>query len=263
MRKNTFNLTYVEGLLLLTNGVTASALHRQHNVLADYNKALAEQINVTEKLSRNLDRVNQELLELKTVKTLDADFVSTKIVGTKLPHISDFTSYLDPKILAGIALAGAVYYGTPYLLAKLTLPSLKSILIPIKSAAVACLPFMKEVQLLESIKNGCTYRVVLTGDKLSGIEVRRADSHDFEPVADLLTRHFLQQDNTQSVSVNSSVSSNTPVCDNLTVQSLTDSVETTSQTVVEAFSKTPSTVDLAQTAEVTESLLNTLSVIST
>ena len=116
MKKHSFNLTYVEGLLLLTNGVSASALHRQHNVLADQSSVIA-------KLSCDLGRLNQELLELKTVKTLDTGFVSTKIIETKPSFFSDFTSYLDPKILAGIALAGAVYYGTPYLLAKIALPS--------------------------------------------------------------------------------------------------------------------------------------------
>ena len=244
MRKHTFNLTYVEGMLLLTNAVSVSALHRQHNVLADQNSVIA-------KLSSDLDRVNQELFELKTVK-LDTGFVSTKVVETKPLFLSSFTSYLDPKILAGLVIAGVAYYGTPYLLSKLTLPSLKSILIPLKSTVVACLPFMKEVQLLESIKNGCTYRVVLTGDKISGIEVRRADSHQFEQVSDLITQHILQQDNTQSL--NNSVSSNNTVSDDL--QSLT------SQNVVESLGNTQPAVDLVPTIEATQTLVNSLSAIS-
>ena len=249
MKKHSFNLTYVEGFLLLTNGVSASALHRQHDVLADQSSVIA-------KLSCDLGRLNQELLELKTVKSaLDTDLASTKIIETKPSFFSDFTSYLDPKILAGIALTGAVYYGTPYLLSKIALPSLKSILIPVKSAAIACLPFTKEVQLIESIKDGCTYRVVLTGNKLSEIEVRRVDSPDFEPVSDLLTQHFLQQDNTQSVSVNSLVSSNNAVCDNPVVQSSIDSAVNTSQSVIEALDQTP-------TAEATNTLLNALSTLS-
>jgi hypothetical protein len=250
MKKHSFNLTYVEGFLLLTNGVSASALHRQHNVLADQSSVIA-------KLSCDLGRLNQELLELKTVKSVsNADLASTKIIETNPSFFSDFTgisSYLDPKILAGIALTGAVYYGTPYLLSKIALPSLKSILIPVKSAAIACLPFMKEVQLIESIKDGCTYRVVLTGNKLSEIEVRRIDSPDFEPVSDLLTQHFLQQDNTQSVSVNSLVSSNNAVCDN--TESSIDSAVNTSQSVIETLDKTP-------TAEATNTLIDVLSTLS-
>ena len=222
MRKHTFNVTYVEGLLLLTNGVSVSALHRQHSILEDQKSVIA-------KLSSDLDRLNQELLELKTVKTLDTDIVDTKIVETGPSLVSDFTSYLapylDPKILGGIVLAG--------------------------TAAVACLPFMKEVQLLESIKNGCTYRVELTGNKLSGIEVRRADSHEFEQVSDLITQHSLQQDNIQSLSLDSSVSSNNTVSDKV-VQTLTDDI------VVDISQN----VDIASTTQATETLVNALTSLS-
>lgn len=248
MRKHTFNVTYVEGILLLTNGVSVSALHRQHSILEDQKSVIA-------KLSSDLDRLNQELLELKTVKTLDTDIVDTKIVETGPSLVSDFTSYLapylDPKILGGIVLAGTVYYVTPYLWSKLVLPSFKSILIPVKSAAVACLPFMKEVQLLESIKNGCTYRVELTGNKLSGIEVRRADSHEFEQVSDLITQHSLQQDNIQSLSLDSSVSSNNTVSDKV-VQTLTDDI------VVDISQN----VDIVSTTQATETLVNALTSLS-
>jgi hypothetical protein len=102
MKKHTFNLTYVEGLLLLTNAVSVSALHRQHNVLADQN-------SVIKKFFRDLGRVNRKLLELKTVKTLDTGFVSTKVAETEQLFLSNFTSYLDPKILGGIVLVGAIY----------------------------------------------------------------------------------------------------------------------------------------------------------
>lgn len=227
MKKHSFNLTYVEGLLLLTNVVSASAWHRQHYLLTD-------QKNAIEKLSCDLVKLNQELLEIKTVKALDTDFASTKVVNTESSYFFDVFSYIDPKMVAGIVLAGAVYYGTPYLLSKIALPSLKSILIPVKSAAIACVPFMKEVQSVESIKDGCTYRVVLTGNQLSEIEVRRADSSDFESVADLLAQFLLRQDNQQSVSVNSTGGTISEV------QSVTDSIINTSQNVSEAVVQTAS-----------------------
>jgi methyl-accepting chemotaxis protein len=224
-RKHTFNLTYAEGLLLLTQGVLVSALHRQHSMITDQNNTIAN-------LSIDLNKLNDELTQIKSAKVPDTSLISTKLADTTTSSVSGFLSYLDPKILAGIAAAGVIYYGVPYLGAKITLPtinialpSLKSVLIPLKSAVISLLPFVKEVNSIESIKDGCTYRVILSGDKLSEIEVRRADSHDFEPVADLLSQ-FWQKNPTNS-SLTSSISSNSEVA----VQTETDLVASTSQSV--------------------------------
>lgn len=62
------------------------------------------------------------------------------------------------------------YYVIPALGAKLVLLSLKSFLIPIKSAIVGFIPFMKEETLIEFIKDGCTYRLKLKGDQVSGLQ---------------------------------------------------------------------------------------------
>lgn len=185
MKKHSFNLTYVEGFLLLTNGISVSALHKQHHLLADQSTIIAN-------LSNDFNKLSLELLEIKTAKSLDTGLASTKIVDTGLSYFPNISSYLDPKLLIGVALVGTVYYGIPYLSTKILLPSLKYIFIPVKSAAVALIPFLKETQSIEAFKDGCTYRVELIGNKLSKIEVRQLDSPNFESVSNLLTQYFLR-----------------------------------------------------------------------
>ena len=183
MKKHSFNLTYVEGFLLLTNGISVSALHKQHHLLSDQSIIIAN-------LSSEFNKLSRELLEIKAAKSLDTGLASTKIVDTGPSYFPNFSSYLDPKLLVGIALVGTVYYGIPYLSTKILLPSLKNIFIPVKSAALALIPFMKESKIIESYKDNCTYRVEIIGDKISNIEVRHLESSKFESVANLLAQYF-------------------------------------------------------------------------
>jgi hypothetical protein len=239
--KHSFNVTYVEGLLLLSNGVSVSVLHRQNCVLTDQN-------NVIAKLSCDLSRLNQELLEIKTVKALDASIGSTNVVSRESSYFSDFYSYIDPKILAGIVLTGAVYYGTPYLLSKIALPSLKSLVFPVKSAVVACLPFLKgvDVDVIDSMKDECVYRVILTDNKLSDLLIKRKDFSNFESVTDLLAQYLLQRDKPESVPGSSTG-------DNISgAQPASDSALNTSQNVTETSVQSSAT-------EATDGLLTTVS----
>lgn len=144
MKKNSINLTYVESLLLLTQGVTLAELHNQHSSLKIQNAALI-------KISGEINKFDKEIAEIKQAKTSEIASVSTKIVDTTA--VSGIFSFIDPKLLAGILCAGALYYVGPTLVAKINIPTFKSILLPLKTAAVGLIPYLKEVRTIDSIKD--------------------------------------------------------------------------------------------------------------
>jgi len=180
MKNNSFNLTYVEAFLLLTQSMSAYALHQQHTVFMNQN-------NIITNLSNDLKKLNSELIEIKSINTQNTMQISTKM--SDAVSISNIPSFIDPKIILGLIGAGVVYfYVIPALSAKLVLPSLKSLLIPIKSGVVSLIPFIKEEKVIEFIKDSCVYRVKLIGDQVSGLDARQADSASFEPVSDLINQ---------------------------------------------------------------------------
>ena len=170
MKNNSFNLTYVEAFLLSTQSMSAYALHQQHTVFMNQN-------NIITNLSNDLKKLNHELIEIKSINTQNTMQISTKM--SDAVSTSNIPSFIDPKIILGLIGAGVVYfYVIPVLSAKLALPSLKSLLIP----------FTKEEKVIEFIKDSCIYRVKLTGDQVSGLDARQADSASFEPVSDLINQ---------------------------------------------------------------------------
>ena len=170
MKNNSFNLTYVEAFLLSTQSMSAYALHQQHTVFMNQN-------NIITNLSNDLKKLNHELIEIKSINTQNTMQISTKM--SDAVSTSNIPSFIDPKIILGLIGAGVVYfYVIPALSAKLALPSLKSLLIP----------FTKEEKVIEFIKDSCIYRVKLTGDQVSGLDARQADSASFEPVSDLINQ---------------------------------------------------------------------------
>jgi len=178
MKNNYFTLTYVEAFLLSTQSMSAYVLHQQYAVLLDQN-------NIITDLSSNLKKLNNELTEIKSINTQNTMQASTEMVDSVLT--SNTSSFIDPKIILGIISTGVIYYYViPVLTTKLIIPSLKFLLIPIKSVVVSLTPFIKEEKLIEFIKDGCTYRLKLIGDQVSGLDARRADSDSFKPVADLI-----------------------------------------------------------------------------
>ena len=76
----------------------------------------------------------------------------------------------------------------PALAAKLTftLPSVKSVLIPIKSTIVGLIPFLKETRVLEFIGDDCTYKMVLDSDKVLSLDARPADAVNFKPIPEII-----------------------------------------------------------------------------
>ena len=176
MRNNSINLTYAEGLLLLTQTMSAYALHQQHNVLTNQN-------NIITNLSSDIKSLNMQLLEIKSQNTMQ---VSAKM-GSVMP--TSAIPSIDPRLVLGVIGTGVLYfYVVPCVTAKLALfpSSLKSLLVPVKFALLSLVPFTKEVKIIEFIKDGCTFRLELLGDLVSGLEARQADSDTFKPVEDLI-----------------------------------------------------------------------------
>lgn len=175
--KKNISLTYVEALLLLTQTMSAYALHLQHNVVI-------EQSNFIEKLTNNLNNLNSKVIELETTQQ-----TTTKIAHTsstfKIPSF-----IMDPKIILGVIGTGVIYfYIIPTLGAKIaTIPSLKSLFIPLKSSVISLIPFLKEERIIEFLKDGCTYRLKLIGDQVLALDARKVDSEVFEAVSDLIKK---------------------------------------------------------------------------
>ena len=177
MRNNSINLTYAEGLLLLSQTMSAYALHQQHNVLTNQN-------NIITNLSSDIKSLNMQLIEIKSQNSMQ---VSAKM-GSVMPT-SAIPSFIDPRLVLGLIGTGVLYfYVVPSLSAKLALfpASLKSLLVPVKFALLSLVPFTKEVKIIEFIKDGCTFRLELLGDLVSALEARQADSDTFKPVEDLI-----------------------------------------------------------------------------
>jgi len=180
MTGNKLTLTYVEAFLLSTQSMTAFTLHQQYNVVVD-------QINQITCLSDDLRKLSSELIALKTANVSATQSTSAKISGGVSPF--DMFSYLDPKIILCAAGTGVIYYYViPAITGALSLFSLKSLLIPLKSAVIGVLPFMKEVTTYEFIKDDSVYRVKLMGGQVIGLDARRVDEVDFSPVSDLISK---------------------------------------------------------------------------
>ena len=179
-KTNTFTLTYAEGFLLSTQTISAYTLHQQYSILTEQN-------TIIKNLSSDLGKLKDELAEVKLTSTQAALQVSSKVEGAVSTLSSPY--FANPKIILGFIGTGVLYfYVIPALGAKLALPTLKTFLIPIKSAVVGLIPFIKEEKLIEFIKEGCTYRLKLIGDQVSCLEARQADSESFKPVSDLINQ---------------------------------------------------------------------------
>lgn len=175
MKKHSINITYVEGLLVLANAVSVSALHNQYTTLVSQN----ELIN---KLSGDVNRLNQELVSIKITSKSVGNSVITNETTQGLLDIP-FVNY---KVLAGLVGCGIVYYGSSVVLAKLPsllLPSIKTLGGSFK-ALLGVLPLVTTDLSAEVIKNGITYRVKAEGDTITNLEFRSKDSEFFESVAD-------------------------------------------------------------------------------
>lgn len=180
MTNKKITLTYVEAFLLSTQSMSALALHQQYNVVVD-------QSNQITCLSSDLRKISSELVALKATNINATPQATVKMSNGILS--SDIFSFLDPKIILWIVGTGAVYYYViPALTGALSLPSLKSFLIPVKSAIISIIPFMKEETTYEFIKDSCVYRVKILGDRVIGLDARNADAVNFSPVSDLINK---------------------------------------------------------------------------
>ena len=181
VKKNTINLTYAESFLLSTQSFSAYTLHQQHSALMDQNKTITN-------LSSDLKKLKDELMEIKLSNTQATLQVSTKIEeAASTLNLPSFAT--NPKVILGVIGTGVLYYYVmPALVAKLVFPSLNTFLIPMKSAIVGCIPFLKKETLIEFIKDGCTYRLKLEGDQVSSLQARPADSESFKPVSELINQ---------------------------------------------------------------------------
>lgn len=185
MKKNSVNITYIEGLLLATHSVSISALYSQHTSLVD-------QIKIIEKLTCTVDELNKKLFELKISGLQNPNILSTQRasdsinLGKTFPYID----YINPKILLGVVCIGVCWYSSSVILAKVSsyhFPTFKSLLVPFKSKIAFLLPFVKKEKSLETIKDDLVYKVVLKGDDIVDLSVRNVAQKDFSPITSLIT----------------------------------------------------------------------------
>lgn len=183
----TINISYVEGLLILTNAVSVSALHSQHNTMVSQNEVIG-------KLSGDVSRLNDELVNMKITLQVAGNSVTTPEITKSLLDIP----YIDYRIIVGLAGIGLIWYGSTVALAKLsslTLPSIKSLGAPLKAFA-STLPFIATDISAEITKDGITYRVKTEGDKITGLEFRDIGSDTFKPVSEQVQKSLSSTENT-------------------------------------------------------------------